>query len=190
MSSMSLVKSIKVNNRSGEFHDINPNSSPGNAKTISQYFPLFFLTPFNLLSKYLNIKLSNLLSVMMYFISINIPNHLSHSPFFPHTSQTFPCEAQVPLNSPPLRNINLTDINIKNKEINPMVIRNTIISYAGWATQDFPFISGIFPCSYNFIKAIRRFHPSSHLYKPSTISTTKGSLSVKVSTPSFNALLI
>ncbi len=59
----------------------------------------------------------------------NIPNHLSHSPFFPHTSQTFPCEAQVPLNSPPLRNINLTDINIKNKEINPMVIRNTIISY-------------------------------------------------------------
>ena len=58
-------------------------------------------------------------------------HHLSQtisSPFFPHTSQTFPCEAQVPLNSPPLRNISLTDINIKNKEINPIVISTVIIS--------------------------------------------------------------
>jgi hypothetical protein len=58
-------------------------------------------------------------------------HHLSQtisSPFFPHTSQTFPCEAQVPLNSPPFKNINLTDIKIKNKEINPIVISSVIIS--------------------------------------------------------------
>ena len=72
---------------------------------------------------------------------MNIHNHLSQtisSPFFPHTSHTFPCEAQVPLNSPPLRNINLTDINIKNKEINPIVISSVIISYCNLPSATCP----------------------------------------------------
>ena len=71
-------------------------------------------------------------------------HHLSQtisSPFFPHTSQTFPCEAQVPLNSPPLRNINLTDINIKNKEINPIVISSVIISINILIHQDILFFN-------------------------------------------------